>query len=115
MFNNTDVGVIEGEPTQMVLLKEALEARVAAYKEAIEEAVKAAYAPLSRLLLSPLSGFIATGSPGPSGSPGGASATAFAAIFTAASTTTSTASSIVSLYAAARAFKASFSRIILNY
>ena len=43
MFGNTDVGVIEGEPTpQMVLLKEALKARVAAYKEAIEEAVKAA-------------------------------------------------------------------------
>jgi len=43
MFNNIDVRVIEGEPIpQMVLLKEALKARVAAYKEAIEEAVKAA-------------------------------------------------------------------------
>ena len=40
-FNNTDVGVIEGEPTpQMVSLKEALKARVAAYKEAMEEAIK---------------------------------------------------------------------------
>jgi hypothetical protein len=45
MFNNTDVRVIEGEPIpQIVLLKEALIARVAAYKEAIEEAVKAAAA-----------------------------------------------------------------------
>jgi len=43
MFNNIDIGVIEGEPIlQMVLLKEALKAQVAAYKEAIEEAVKVA-------------------------------------------------------------------------
>ena len=42
-FNNTDVGVTEGEPTpQMVSPKEASKARVAAYKEAMEEAVKAA-------------------------------------------------------------------------
>ena len=41
-FNNTDVGVTEGEPIQTVLPKEALKARVAAYKEAIEEAAKAA-------------------------------------------------------------------------
>jgi len=42
-FNNTDVRVTEGEPTpQMVSPKEALKARVAAYKEAMEEAVKAA-------------------------------------------------------------------------
>ena len=42
-FDNTDVGVTEGEPTpQMVSLEEASKARVAAYKEAMEEAVKAA-------------------------------------------------------------------------
>ena len=42
MFNNIDVRVIEGEPTQIVSPKEALKARVAAYKEAIKEAAKAA-------------------------------------------------------------------------
>ena len=43
MFDNTDVGVTEGEPIlQIVSLKEALKAWVAAYKEAIKEAVKAA-------------------------------------------------------------------------
>jgi hypothetical protein len=47
---------------------------------------------------------IATGSPGPPGSPGGASVTAFAA----ASAAAFAASSIASLYAATRAFKASF-------
>ena len=42
MFNNTEVGVIEGEPIlPLILLKEALKARVAAYKKAIEDAVKA--------------------------------------------------------------------------
>jgi len=41
-FDNIDVGVTEGEPTQMVLLKEALKSRVAVYKEAMEEAAKAA-------------------------------------------------------------------------
>ena len=42
-FNNSEVGATEGEPIlQLVSPKEALKARVAAYKEAIEEAVKAA-------------------------------------------------------------------------
>ena len=41
-FNDTDVGVTEGEPTpQMVSPKEALKARVAAYQKAMEEAIKA--------------------------------------------------------------------------
>ena len=40
-FNNTDVGVTEGELTQMVSPKEASKARVAAYWKAIEEAAKA--------------------------------------------------------------------------
>ena len=40
-FNDADVGVIEGEPIpQMVSLKEALKARVAAYQKAMEEATK---------------------------------------------------------------------------
>ena len=39
---DTDIGVTEGEPIpQMVLLKEALKARVAAYQKAMEEATKA--------------------------------------------------------------------------
>ena len=43
MFNNADVGVTEGEPIlPLILLKEALKARVAAYKKAIEDAAKAA-------------------------------------------------------------------------
>ena len=43
MFDNTDVGVTEGEPTpQMVSPKEASKARVSAYKEAMEEATNAA-------------------------------------------------------------------------
>jgi len=38
-----EVGVIEGEPVlPLISLKEALKARVAAYKKAIEDAVKAA-------------------------------------------------------------------------
>ena len=42
MFNNTEVGVIEGEPIlPLILLKEALKARVAAYKKAIEDTIKA--------------------------------------------------------------------------
>ena len=41
-FDNIDVGVTEGESTQMVSPKEALKARVAAYKEAMEEAAKVA-------------------------------------------------------------------------
>ena len=42
MFNNIEVGVIEGEPAPLlILLKEALKAQVAAYKKAIEDAVKA--------------------------------------------------------------------------
>jgi hypothetical protein len=41
-FNNTDVRVTEGEPTQMVSPKEASKARIAAYKEAMKEAAKAA-------------------------------------------------------------------------
>ena len=41
-FNNTEVGVIEGEPVLLlILLKEALKARVTAYKKAIEDTVKA--------------------------------------------------------------------------
>ena len=52
MFNNTDVGVIEGEPTQIISPKEALKARVAAYKEAMKEAAKAAAeAGLSMIIL----------------------------------------------------------------
>jgi hypothetical protein len=41
-FDNIDVRVTEGEPTQIVSPKEASKVRVAAYKEAMEEAVKAA-------------------------------------------------------------------------
>ena len=41
-FNNTDVRVTEGEPTQIVSPKKALKARVAAYKEAMKEAARAA-------------------------------------------------------------------------
>ena len=41
-FNNTDVRVTEGEPTQIVSPKEASKARIAAYKEAMKEAAKAA-------------------------------------------------------------------------
>jgi len=41
LFNNTEVGVIEGEPTLLLIsLKEALKARVAAYKKAIEDTIK---------------------------------------------------------------------------
>ena len=41
-FNNTEVGVIEGEPVLLLIsLKEALKARVAAYKKAIEDTIKA--------------------------------------------------------------------------
>ena len=40
-FDDADVGVTEGEPIpQIVLLKEALKARVAAYQKAMEEATK---------------------------------------------------------------------------
>ena len=41
-FNNTDVGVTKGEPTQMVSPKETSKPQVAVYKEAMEEAAKAA-------------------------------------------------------------------------
>jgi hypothetical protein len=42
-FNNLEVGVAEGEPIpQLVSLKEASKARVAAYAKAIEEASQAA-------------------------------------------------------------------------
>ena len=41
IFNDADVKVIEGEPIpQMVSLKEALKARIAAYQKAMEEATK---------------------------------------------------------------------------
>jgi len=44
-FDNTEVGVIEGEPAPpLILPKEALKARVVAYKKAIEDAAKAAAA-----------------------------------------------------------------------
>jgi len=42
MFNNLEVGVAEGEPTQSVSPKEASKARVAAYTKAIKEAAQAA-------------------------------------------------------------------------
>ena len=41
-FNNIDVRVTKGEPTQIVSPKKALKARVAAHKEAIEEVAKVA-------------------------------------------------------------------------
>ena len=41
MFNNIEVGVIEGEPIlPLILLKEALKAQVAVYKKAIEDTIK---------------------------------------------------------------------------
>ena len=41
-FNNTDIGVIEGEPIpQIVSSREALKAQVAAYQKVIKETVKA--------------------------------------------------------------------------
>jgi hypothetical protein len=44
-FNNAEVGVIEGEPAPpLISLKEALKARVAIYKKAIEDTAKAAAA-----------------------------------------------------------------------
>jgi hypothetical protein len=44
-FNNTEVEVIEGEPAPpLISPKEALKARVAAYKKAIEDPVKATVA-----------------------------------------------------------------------
>ncbi len=44
-FNNTEVGVTEGEPAPpLISPKEALKARVAAYKKAMEDAAKAAAA-----------------------------------------------------------------------
>ena len=44
-FNNAEVGVIEGEPIPpLISLKEALKARVAAYKKAMEDAAKVAAA-----------------------------------------------------------------------
>jgi len=60
--DNTDVGVTEGEPTQMVSLKEALKARVAAYKEAMEEAAKA--------VAWPAVNAVAEAPPGEPGGPG---------------------------------------------
>ena len=61
-FDNTDVGVTEGEPTQMVSPKEALKARVSAYKEAMEEAAKAAAEPATEA--------VAEAPPGEPGGPG---------------------------------------------
>ena len=54
LFNNTEVGVIEGEPIPpLILLKEALKARVAAYKKAIENAVKAVVVIVKNTLAKP--------------------------------------------------------------
>ena len=53
-FNNTEVGVTEGEPAPpLILLKEASKARVAAYKKAIEDAAKAAAAAAEDTLVEP--------------------------------------------------------------
>jgi len=42
LFNNAEVGVTEGEPIPpLISPKEALKARVAAYKKAIEDTIKA--------------------------------------------------------------------------
>ena len=64
--NNIDVGVTEGEPTQMVLLKEALKSRVAAYKEAMEEAAKAA----AEAAVEAAANAVAEAPPGEPGGPG---------------------------------------------
>jgi hypothetical protein len=69
-FDNTDVGVTEGEPTQMVSLKEVLKARVAAYKEAMEEAVKAAAEPATEAVAGPAANAVAEAPPGEPGGPG---------------------------------------------
>ena len=54
MFNNAEVGVIEGEPVlPLILLKEASKARVAAYKKAIEDAAKAAAVAAEDTLVEP--------------------------------------------------------------
>ena len=65
-FDNTDVGVTEGESTQMVSPKEALKARVAAYKEAMEEAAKAA----AEAAAEAAANAVAEAPPGEPGGPG---------------------------------------------
>jgi hypothetical protein len=68
-FDNTDVGVTEGEPTQMVSPKEALKARVAEYKEAMEEAAKAAAEPATEAVAGPAANAVAEAPPGEPGEP----------------------------------------------
>ena len=71
MFDNTDVGVTEGEPIlQIVSLKEALKARVAAYKEAMEEAVKAAAEAATNTAANVAANAVAEALPGEPGGPG---------------------------------------------
>ena len=71
IFNNTDVGVTEREPTpQIVLPKEALKAQVAAYKEAMEEAVKAAAEAATNTAANTAANAVAEAPPGELGGPG---------------------------------------------
>src|SRR6266702_338071 len=70
-FDNTDVGVTEGEPTpQMVSLKEASKAQITAYKEAIEEAAKVAAEAAAKAAVEAAANAVAEALPGEPGGPG---------------------------------------------
>jgi len=69
-FNNTNVGVTEGEPTQIVSLKVALKARVVAYKEAMEEVAKAAAEAATEAAAEAAANAVAEVPPGEPGGPG---------------------------------------------
>ena len=71
MFDNTDVGVTEGEPIpQMVSPKEASKAQVAAYKEAMEEAAKVAAEAAAKAAVEVAANAVAEALLGEPGGPG---------------------------------------------